>query len=66
MCLPTNPDYKNINLPTTLEQDYYRFLYESYYPNTAYIVPYFWMPTFVKATDASARTLALYDENITY
>ena len=62
ICLPTNPDYKNINLPTTLEQDYYRFLYEIYYPNTAYIVPYFWMPRFVKATDASARTLTLYNQ----
>lgn len=64
VCLPTNPNYKNINLPTTLEQDYYRFLYEIYYPNTAYIVPYFWMPRFVKATDASARTLELYNDTL--
>ena len=60
--LPVMPDYHNINLPTTLEQEYYRFLYEIFYPNTAYIVPYFWMPKFVKATDASARTLALYND----
>jgi len=62
VCLPVTPDYKNINLPRTLEQEYYRFLYEIFYPNTAYIVPYFWMPKFVKATDASARTLALYND----
>lgn len=62
VCLPVMPDYNNINLPTTLEQEYYRFLYEIFYPNTAYIVPYFWMPKFVKATDASARTLALYND----
>jgi asparagine synthase (glutamine-hydrolysing) len=62
VCLPVIPDYNNINLPTTLEQEYYRFLYEIFYPNTAYIVPYFWMPKFVKATDASARTLALYND----
>jgi asparagine synthase (glutamine-hydrolysing) len=64
VCLPTNPDYKNINVPTTLEQKYYRFLYEIFYPNTAYIVPYFWMPQFVKATDASARTLAMYNDTV--
>jgi asparagine synthase (glutamine-hydrolysing) len=61
--LPVKTDYKNINLPTTLEQAYYRFLYEIYYPNTANIVPYFWMPRFVNATDASARTLAFYNED---
>lgn len=64
VCLPTNPNYKNINLPRTLEQDYYRFLYEIFYPNTAYIVPYFWMPRFVNATDASARTLELYNDTL--
>ena len=64
VCLPVMPDYNNINLPTTLEQEYYRFLYEIFYPNTAYIVPYFWMPKFVKATDASARTLALYNDPV--
>jgi len=64
VCLPTKPNYKNINLPRTLEQEYYRFLYEIFYPNTAYIVPYFWMPRFVKATDASARTLELYNATL--
>ena len=61
VCLPTNMNYQNINVPTTLEQQYYRFLYDIFYPNTADIVPYFWMPKFVNATDASARTLALYN-----
>ena len=61
--LPLNANYHNINVPTTLEQQYYRYLYETFYPHTAYIVPYFWMPSFVKnATDASARTLAFYGE----
>ena len=64
LCLPADADanYEHINVPTTLEQKYYRHLYDRYYPSTAYIVPYFWMPKFVKATDASARTLALYNE----
>ena len=49
-----------INPPTTKEQKYYRQLFETYYPDCAHIIPYFWMPRFVNATDASARTLSLY------
>ena len=48
------------NPPDTEEKMYYRKIYESYYPNTSHLVPYFWMPKYVKATDASARTLSLY------
>ena len=44
----------------TPEQRYYRFLFESYYKSCGQLVPYFWMPKFVEATDASARTLAMY------
>lgn len=47
------------NPPKTSEQLFYRTLFESYYPN-ANIIPHFWMPRFVDATDASARTLSLY------
>ena len=48
-----------VNPPSTKEQKYYRNLFETYYPgcNT---IPYFWMPRFVNATDASARTLQIY------
>ena len=49
-----------INPPTTKEQKYYRELFESYYPHCAHIIPYFWMPKYVNATDASARTLQIY------
>ena len=42
------------------QADYYRKLYELYYPNTSNNIPYFWMPNFIDATDASARTLPLY------
>jgi asparagine synthase (glutamine-hydrolysing) len=54
----TNQLYIN-NPPLTKEQKYYRQLFESYYPgcNT---IPYFWMPKYVNATDASARTLKIY------
>jgi len=47
------------NTPETKEQQYYRNIFESMYCkcNT---IPYFWMPKYVKAKDASARTLDLY------
>lgn len=51
-----------VNPPATSEQRYYRHLYNSYYPNTATSIPYFWMPKYVKATDSSARTLDVYNE----
>ena len=54
---------KNIthNVPTTLEQLYYRLIFDKYYGNIdPKIIPYFWMPRYVKATDASARSLNIY------
>lgn len=49
-------------LPNTCEQMYYRFIFESEYGGLGRIVPYFWMPKYVEAKDASARTLELYKE----
>lgn len=49
-----------INKPSTREQQYYRDIYDKEYPNTAYVVPYFWMPKYVEASDSSARTLDIY------
>jgi asparagine synthase (glutamine-hydrolysing) len=46
------------NPPTTAEQYYYRHLYNQHYMQAANTIPYFWMPRFVSAHDASARTLA--------
>ena len=51
------------NPPTTLEQSYYRYLYTKYYCGTEAIIPYFWMPKFVEAKDAIARTLNIYKED---
>lgn len=58
------------DLPTTLrktiepgltnEQHYYKSIFLEVYPNCEQVVPYYWMPRFVEATDASARTLKLY------
>ena len=50
------------NIPQTLEQQYYRLVFESCYPTIGKVVPYFWMPRFIKSNDASARTLDLYNE----
>jgi len=52
----------NINSPTTDEQRYYRNIFDKEYPDCADIVPYFWMPKYVNATDASARSLELYQD----
>jgi asparagine synthase (glutamine-hydrolysing) len=56
-------EYEHLN-PTTSEQRYYRKIFEEAYPGLATVVPYFWMPMYVNAKDASARTLELYfDKN---
>jgi len=45
----------------TKEQSYYRSIFDEAYPDCADIVPYFWMPRFIEATDPSARTLKIYN-----
>ena len=53
--------YKH-NSPTTKEQIYYRDLFEKYYTGIGNVIPYFWMPKYLNATDPSARTLQVYYE----
>ena len=51
------------NKPTTKEQQYYYYLFFMLYCNNynhTKIIPYYWMPKFIEATDASARTLSIY------
>jgi asparagine synthase (glutamine-hydrolysing) len=48
-------------IPKTSEQYYYRKLFEEYYKGTANIIPYFWMPKYIDAKDASARSLFIYN-----
>ena len=57
--ITTTNDYL---LPNNAEQFLYRSIFEKHYPGHGKLVPYFWMPKYVKATDASARTLALYNK----
>jgi len=51
-----------INPPKTKEQLYYREIFESHFPDRGDIIPGFWMPRYCDATDASARTLGMYDK----
>jgi asparagine synthase (glutamine-hydrolysing) len=50
-------------IPTTTEQYYYRKLFNKYYEGLDNILPYFWMPKYVDAKDASARTLTIYSNS---
>ena len=49
-------------LPGTTEQFYYRQQFEKHYAGMGNIIPYFWMPKYVNAKDASARTLKIYKD----
>ena len=54
-------EYKSSYLnPKTIEQLYFRSLFDIYFSNCSNIIPYFWMPSFISASDASARTLNIY------
>jgi asparagine synthase (glutamine-hydrolysing) len=50
------------NPPTTGEQQYYRSIFSAYYKECERLIPYYWLPKFVHATDASARTLSQYKD----
>ena len=43
------------------EKMYYKQIFNSYYPNSINIVPYFWMPKYTNTDDPSARTLETYE-----
>ena len=51
------------NTSLTHEQLYYKNIFDELYPNMDNNIPYYWMPKYVNATDASARTLDIYKEN---
>lgn len=42
------------------EKIYYKHYFDSFYPNCQHILPYFWMPKYINASDPSARTLVIY------
>ena len=45
----------------SLEQKYYLYIFDQYYSNRRNIIPYYWMPNYIKAHDPSARTLQNYN-----
>ena len=53
--------YPLINTPKTDEQRYYRKIFCQYFKDFAKVIPYFWMPKYINASDASARTLSIYN-----
>ena len=59
--------YKNYplsnNNPKTMEQAYYRYIYNKHYKDTDHLIHYYWMPKYIDAKDCSARTLKHYGEN---
>lgn len=44
------------------EKMYYKHLFEQEFPGQSHLVPYQWMPRYIKADDPSARTLPTYGE----
>jgi asparagine synthase (glutamine-hydrolysing) len=44
------------------EKKYYKTLFYNYFQGHDGVIPYYWMPRFVEATDASARTLDIYNK----
>jgi asparagine synthase (glutamine-hydrolysing) len=52
------------NNPTTKEQIFYRTIFNSIFGDNELVIPYFWMPRFINANDASARTLDIYNKKI--
>ena len=62
--LQNKPWDDNHLLPKTKEQYYYRKIFEEAYPGQGSIIPYFWMPKYIDATDASARTLPIYNKSV--
>ena len=49
------------NTPTTKEAYYYRFIFETLFPNRSNVIPFMWMPKYTKSTDPSAWASAECD-----
>ena len=51
-------------LKITEDEEFLITLFEKNYSNMGHLLPFFWMPKYVKATDSSARTLSEYSKEI--
>ena len=47
-----------------MSKQYYKDIFDKYYPNQRDVIPYLWMPKYVDADDASARTLDIYKNKV--
>ena len=59
-----NKNLKEYNPCIELEKKYYKEIFDKEFPNCSHILPYFWMPKYIKANDPSARTLEVYNKTI--
>lgn len=55
----TYPEFCN-SCDDVSEVNWYKYLFDSKFPNCYNIIPYYWMPKWTNATDPSARTLDVY------
>lgn len=62
--LISNNYYNKIEPSIELEKKYYKEIFDKEFPNCSHILPYFWMPKYIKASDPSARTLEVYNKTI--
>ncbi len=50
--------------PPTKEGLYYRYIFESLYgERSAFVIPKYWLPSWIETTEPSARILNVYDNN---
>ena len=54
--------YNGLEPSIELEKKYYKEIFDKEFPNCSHVLPYFWMPKYIKATDPSARTLEVYNK----
>ena len=47
------------NFPETMEQKYYRYIFENEYKNCGNVIPYFWMPKYVTSNDPVQESFLL-------
>ena len=59
----SNANSKTFQPCLDTEKYYYKTIFDGVYPNCQDILPYFWMPKYTDATDPSARTLSIYQNN---
>jgi asparagine synthase (glutamine-hydrolysing) len=56
---------KKMGEPSNIDTEkyYYKMIFDEYFPNLQSILPYYWMPKYTNASDPSARTLEIYQNN---